>query len=600
MWLPIRKERGEKENPNFLLKIQLRAMTNSDIADIFRQIARILELKGENPFRIRAYEKAAQNIEGLSQSLEEFLKEDRLQTIPGIGKDLAGKIKEILETGTLNQYEELKRSIPEGLIKMLQIPGLGPKTIKLIYNEFKIKDIDSLEKAALSGRLEKVSRIKARTRENILKGIAILKEGKERAPLSVAIEVASSFLEPLKKMKEVSLVEVAGSLRRRKDTVKDIDILVVSSSGQKVMDRFVSLKEVKDILAKGITKSSVISRRNIQVDLRVVEKDSFGSALLYFTGSKSFNISLRQFALKKGYKINEYGLFKLKKGQEEKIAGRNEEEIFKILGMDFIPPVLREDRGEIELALKHNLPRLVTLEDVKGDFHIHSKYSDGANTLEELAQEGSRRGYEYIGVCDHSQSLKVASGLDKREIYRKLEEIRRLNKKLKSIQLLCGTEVDILSDGSLDYSREVLKELDIVIAAIHSGFKQTSRQLTRRIISAIKNKYVHIIAHPTGRLFGVRDSYEIDFSEIFSACRDYHVALEINAYPQRLDLNDINSRRAKMEGVSLALGTDAHILDQMGSINLGVWIAQRAWLEKDNLLNTWSFSKLYKWLREKK
>ncbi|MCD6539165.1 MAG: DNA polymerase/3'-5' exonuclease PolX [Candidatus Omnitrophica bacterium] len=575
-------------------------MENQDIANIFREIAIILELKGDNPFRIRAYQKAAQNIESLPFSLKDVLRDGRLEEIPGIGKDLAGKIKEIITTGKLRQHQLLKKSIPSGLIEMLGIPGLGPKTVKVIYEKLKISDIKSLERAALTGRLKGLPGIKEKTEENILKGIALIKGGRERMPLYQALKVAEGFVEPLKNLKEVEKIEPAGSLRRRKETVKDIDILIVSSKPSKVMDNFVNLPNVKEVLAKGETKSSVISRQNIQVDLRVVENASFGSALLYFTGSKNFNISLRTYALKKNYKINEYGVFKVEKNREKRVAGKTEEEIFRLFGMDYILPTLREDRGEIELALKRRLPKVVELKDIKGDLHVHSKYSDGTASLTELSYQAQKKGYKYLGVCDHSQSLKVARGLDVKTLFKKIEEVRKLNKKFKDFYLLAGTEVDILSDGSLDYPDEVLKELDLVVAAIHTGFKQSKSQLTRRILSAIKNKYVHIIAHPTGRLFGVRDSYEIDLDEILSACSDYNVALEINAYPQRLDLNDINCKKAKEKKVKLAIGTDAHIIEQLSAIELGVWIAQRGWLEKEDLLNSLDPQRLLKWLRSKK
>ncbi len=575
-------------------------MENQDIAKIFREIAIILELKGDNPFRIRAYQKAAQNIESLPYNLKELVKEERLEEIPGIGKDLAEKIKEIIKTGRLRQHEALKRTIPQGLIEMLNIPGLGPKTVKVIYEKLKISDIKNLEKAASQGKLRGLPGIKEKTQENILKGIALIREGRKRMPLYQALEVAKSFIQPLKNLKEVEKIEVAGSLRRRKETIRDIDILITSSNPSKVMEEFTALKNVKEVLAKGPTKSSVLSRQNIQVDLRVVEEACFGAALMYFTGSKNFNISLRQYALKKGYKINEYGVFKIEKGRERKVAGETEDEIFKLFKMSYILPTLREDRGEIELALKGRLPKVIELKDIKGDLHVHSKYSDGANTLSELALASQKRGYSYLGVCDHSQSLKVAGGLDKKRLFKKIDEIRKLNKKFKNFRLLAGAEVDILSEGGLDYPDSVLAELDLVIAAIHTGFKQSKKQLTQRILSAIKNKYVHIIAHPTGRLFGVRDPYEIDLDEILSACSDYNVALEINAYPQRLDLDDINCKKAKEKKVKLAIATDAHIIEQLDAIELGVWVSQRGWLEKEDVLNSLDTEELFKWLRSKK
>ncbi|HDN86209.1 MAG: DNA polymerase/3'-5' exonuclease PolX [Candidatus Omnitrophota bacterium] len=574
-------------------------MKNKLVADIFREIAKLLELKGENPFRIRAYEKASQNIESLTQDVEVFAKENKLTSLPGIGQDLANKIKEIIKTGTLTQYEKLKKEVPKGLLEMMEIPGLGPKTVKLIYEKLKIDSIGKLEEAAKSGKLRKLDGIREKTEENILKGISLLKKGRERTPLYLALKIAEGFLEPLRQMKEVEKIEVAGSVRRRKETIRDIDILIVSKNPSEVMDKFVNLSYVREVLAKGETKSSVRAGENeIQVDLRVVEKESFGSALMYFTGSKAFNIKLRQLASKDGYKINEYGVFALTKGKEKKVAGRTEEEIFKLFKMPFVAPELREDRGEVELALKNKLPKIIDRKDIKGDLHVHSKYSDGTSTIKDIALYAERMGYQYVGICDHSQGLKVAGGVSVKDVYAKIEEVRKINRQLKKVKVLCGTEVDILNDGSLDYPDSVLKEFDLVIAAIHSGFKQPQHQLTKRIVSACKNKYVHVIAHPTGRLFGVRDSYEIDFDEILKVASDYQVALELNCFPQRLDLNDINCMRARAKKVKIALGTDAHILDQMLNMDLGVSVARRGWLEKEDVLNCWSLDKLLKWLKK--
>ncbi len=569
-------------------------MKNQEVADIFKRVVKVLELKGANPFRIRAYEKAAQNIENLTEDIEIVCKEGELTSIPGIGEDLANKIKEILNTGTLKQYEELRKDIPDGLFKLLEIPGLGPKTVKTIYEKLKIDSLEKLEEAARKGRLRVLEGIRAKTEENILRGIALLKEGKERKPLYVALAVAKGFIEELKKMKEIEKIEVAGSLRRKKDTVKDIDILVTSPAPSKVMEKFVHLETVKEVLAKGETKSSVISKEySMQVDLRVVTKESFGSALMYFTGSKQFNIKFRQLAIKNNYKINEYGVFR----QNKKVAGESEEEIFSLMKMQYIPPELREDKGEVELSLKNSLPKLVERNDIKGDFHIHSKYSDGSSTIEEIAEKAKELGYAYVGVCDHSQSLKVAHGVSIKDIFKKIEEVRKVSKK-KGITVLCGAEVDIDSEGRLDYPDSVLKELDIVIIAIHTGFKQSKAQITRRIVKASQNKYVHIIAHPTGRLWGVRDSYEVDWEEIFKVAKDYRVSLEINCYPQRLDLDDTHCMKAKRKGIKLALGTDAHLLDQMLNIDLGVSVARRGWLESADLLNCMDKEELFKWLRK--
>jgi len=423
-------------------------MNSQDIARIFKEIAEILAIKGENPFRIRAYEKAAQNIESLGDELFTLIKEDKLTSVPGIGKDLAEKIKEIAATGKLKAYEDLKKEIPSGVLDMLKIPGLGPKTVHAIYQKLKIDTIEKLKKAAQDKSLTKLEGVREKTMENILKGIELIKKGGERTPLYFALNIAKGFLDELKKLKEVDKIEAAGSLRRKKETVRDIDILVTSEKPARVMDAFTSLSMVKRVLAKGETKSSVITRdSNIQVDLRVVEKNSFGSALFYFTGSKQFNIKMRQLAIKKGYKINEYGVFK----GEKSLAGKTEEDIFSLMKMAYIAPELREDRGEVEEALKNSLPKLIELKDIRGDLHVHSNYSDGSSSIEKIAKTAKDLGYQYIAVTDHSQSLKIARGLDKKEVYRKIEEVKKINKKLKGIRVLCGTEVDILSDGALDY-----------------------------------------------------------------------------------------------------------------------------------------------------
>jgi DNA polymerase (family 10) len=573
-------------------------MNNQEVAQIFREIATILELKGDNPFRIRAYQRAAQNIESLGQDLTLAVEEDSLTDIAGIGRDLASKIKEIVATGNLGYYEKLKKETPQGLLKMMQIPGLGPKTVRKIYEKLKIDSIETLEQAAREGKLESLGGIREKTEENILRGIELLRKGGERTPLHYAAAVGDSFLEELRPMKEIEKIEIAGSLRRCKETIKDIDILIVSEKPLVVMNKFINLPMVKEVLAKGETKSSVISRENnMQVDVRVVDKKSFGSALLYFTGSKEFNIKLRQLAIKNNYKINEYGIFSVSGSRERWLAGKTEGDIFSLLKMAYIEPELREDRGEIDAAIKDALPQLVEFKDIKGDLHVHSKYSDGLASLAQISQEAQKLRYSYIGICDHSQGLKVAGGLSKADIFRKIEELKKLNKKSR-VKLLCGTEVDINSDGSLDYPDSLLKEFDLVIAAIHTGFKQSKAELTRRIVSACSNKYVNIIAHPTGRLWGVRDAYEIDLDEIFKACRDYKVALEINCYPQRMDLNDINVMNAKKMGVKLCLGTDSHKLKHLAAMELGISVARRGWLAKSDLLNCLPQEALIKWLKK--
>jgi len=569
-------------------------MKNLEISTIFRDIAKILEIKGDNIFRIRAYERAAQNIEGLTEDIENFIQADRLTEIPGIGKDLAGKIKEIIKTNKLKFFDDLKKAIPEGLLDILKIPSVGPKTAKLLYEKLKIKNILDLEKAIKENKLEGIFGIKEKTIENISKGIELIKRGKERMSLAVSMQVADEFVNALKKLPEVEKISTAGSLRRQKETVRDIDILAISDKPQKIMKAFITLSPVKEVLALGQTKSSVRTNRGVQVDCRVVEEKSFGAALLYFTGSKNFNIKLRKLAIKKGLKINEYGVFRGNKF----VAGKTEEEIFKLLGMSFIEPELREDGGEVELAREFKLPRLIELKDLKGDFHVHSQWSDGGNTIEEIVHACQKRDYSYVAITDHSQSLKIAGGLSITDLKKKRQEIDKINKRLKGFRILYGAEVDIDSDGNLDYKDEVLKEFDIVVAAIHTGFKQSKGQLTKRIVKACKNKYAHIIAHPTGRLLGVRDVYDIDLEEILEVARETNTQLEINAFPQRLDLNDLNCHRAKEARVKLALGTDAHTTEQLETMKLGISVARRGWLSCEDVINTLDVDEFLKTIKK--
>lgn len=556
---------------------------NHKIAKIFNEIADILELKEENPFRIRAYRRAAQTIESLTEDVAEISRRGDLTKIPGIGADLAGKIQEFITKGKMDFYDNLRKDIPKVLLEMMSIPNLGPKTAKTIVEHLKIKSIKELEEKARSHKLASLPGIQRKTEDNILKGIQIYKKGKERVPLGVAEPLASDIVSRLKKIKGLQQIQVCGSLRRCKETVKDIDILVTSEQPKRIMDEFVRLPMVEEVLMHGRTKSSIRVYQGLQVDLRVVEPSSFGAALMYFTGSKAHNIRIRELALKQGLKVNEYGVFDSKSNRL--VCGKSEAEIFKRLGLRYIPPELREDTGEIEASIKDSLPDLIKLGDIKGDVHIHSKSSDGVNTIYELIDAAKVRGYEYIVITEHSKSLAVARGLKEKELLDQVKQIRRINKGLRGFRVLAGAEVDILDDR-LDYSDEILRQLDVVVAAIHTGFKQAKEKLTKRTIMAMKNKYVHIIAHPTGRLIGERGPYQIDMEEILRVAGDTNTALEINAFPQRLDLDDINSRRAKELGVMLAIGTDAHNIDQLEVMKYGVSTARRGWLSRDNVLNT--------------
>jgi DNA polymerase (family 10) len=559
-------------------------MISAEIAKIFEDIADMLEIKGDNPFRIRAYRKAARNIRTLAEDLEKFADEGRLDQIPGIGSGMKEKIYEILDTGRLQFYEKLKNEIPPSLVKLLSIPGVGPKLAKRFYEELDIRDIEHLEKMAKEHRLAGLPGIKEKTEQNIIKGIEMVKRGLERMTLGAALPIANEIVNQLSKLSEVKRISTAGSLRRRKETIGDIDILTTSSNSKKVMDTFINLPLVERVLVCGDTKSSIITYDGIHVDLRVVEPESYGSALAYFTGSKAHNIRIREIAMKNNLKINEYGVFDEKTSM--KIAGENEEEIYQILDLPFIVPELREDMGEIEAAKENRLPTLVELSQIKGDLHVHTTWSDGGNSIEEMLKAAQEMGYKYLAICDHSQSLKVAGGLSEDKLLEQIEKIKELNSKYKDFDILAGSEVDIKADGSMDYPDELLDKLDIVVAAVHTRFKMPRHEMTRRIIKAIQNPYVNILAHPTGRLLGVRDAYEIDLDEILKVAKRNNVALEINAFPERLDLNDINCKRAKDYGVLISINTDSHITNQLNYMTLGVSVARRGWLEPGNIINT--------------
>lgn len=569
-------------------------MKNQEIARIFNEIADILEIRGENPFRIRAYRRAAQNIDGLPRDVS-TLSEEELLSIPGIGQDLAGKIREYINTGRMASYEELKREIPEGLTVLLTVPGLGPKTAKLLYERLNVKNIEDLEGLAREHKLIGLPGIKEKTEENILKGIEMLKRGKERLPIGRVLPLAKDILEQLREKAPADNLSLAGSLRRWKDTIKDIDILATSREPERVMNVFVKLPMVKEVLMKGPTKSSVVIIEGIQVDLRVVEEISFGAALAYFTGSKAHNIKIREMAVKAGLKINEYGIFR--ESDNKRIGGEREEDVYRALGLPYIPPELREDTGEIEAALEGRLPKLIELTDIKGDLHVHSKRSDGSHTIEELILAAKERGYKYIAITDHSKGLGVARGLNEEKILEEIKEVRAMNKRYQDFRVLMGIEVDIRSDFTLDLPDEILRELDIVVASIHSGFRQGKEQLTKRLLSAIENPYVTVIAHPTGRLIGERDAYDVDLEEVFKKAKEKGKALEINAFPLRLDINDVQAKRAKELGIPIVISTDTHIVNQFDYMQYGVSIGRRGWLEKKDVLNTMNTENLLKWIK---
>jgi DNA polymerase (family 10) len=477
----------------------------------------------------------------------------------------------------------------------MEIPGMGPKTLSMLHKEKGINNLSQLEKALDDGSLLGLFGMGEKKVENIKRGIQLLKQSKGRMNLGIAFPVAKRIVEVLREKAGSRKIEWAGSLRRMKENIGDIDILATGPNQEKIVETFTHLPEVKEILASGETKASIIVEGGVQIDLRVVEEGSYGAALQYFTGSKAHNIHLRGISKAKGIKINEYGVFK----GEKKIAGKDERDVYRVLGMEWIEPELREDRGEIEAAKENRLPDLVKEADIKGDFHVHSKWSDGTSSIEEIAKAAQKKGYQYVALCDHSKSLRIAHGLDESRLMKQIEEIDQVNEKMKGFQILKGTEVDILADGNLDLSEKVLEKLDLVAAAIHSGFKQEREKMTKRITRALENPLVRILVHPSGRLLGARDPYEVDIDEVMETAKKYGKALEINAYFERLDLDDIRCRKAKEMGIPLAIGTDSHHLDQMWMISLGVAVARRGWLEKKDVLNTMSLKEILKWCRSR-
>jgi len=561
-------------------------MKNQLVAETLYKIADLLDLKGEIFFKSRAYRMAAQTIEVMDEDIGTLVKEKRLQDIPGIGEAIAKKITELVETGKLNYFEKLKKEIPEGLLELLNIPTLGPKKVASLHKNLGIKTLEELRKACLQGKLRDLDGFGEITEQNILRGIQLLEKTSGRALLNVAYGDGNEYLEYLKKCKKIDRISLAGSLRRMKETIGDLDILASSDSPDEVMEYFVKYGDVQQVLMQGSTKTSVLLNDNLQVDFRVVKDESFGAALQYFTGSKEHNVSMRSLAIKKGYKLNEYGLFKKK--TDKYIAGKTEEDIYNKLGLSYIEPELRENRGEIESAKKRKLPKLVKYDEIQGDFHVHSNWSDGNDSIETIAKYAKNLGYSFVGIADHSQSLKIANGLSEERVNKKINEIKNLNKKISDFKILCGTECDIKPDGSLDYRDSVLKKFDFVCIGIHSNFKMKKDEMMKRITKGMENENAHILAHPTGRLIGRRDPYEVDIEQIIETAKDTNTFLEINSFPDRLDLNDIHARLAKEKGVKCTLGTDAHFIAQLSYIRYGTATARRGWLEKSDILNTYN------------
>jgi len=567
-------------------------MINKKVSDIFYEIADLLELKGVN-FKPRAYRKAARNIDSLKDDLSDYYEEGNIRDIEGVGKAMEGKIKEIIETGSLEYLEDLREEMPVGLVEVMKVPDIGPKKAKKLYDEIGVKDLDSLKEKAEAGEIKDIKGFGEKTEKKIIRGIDMLEKISGRHLLNEVIPISEEVIEHLKP--HADKIERAGSLRRWKETIGDIDILATGDTDE-LMDTFANYDEVEEVLVKGDTKTSVRFVGGIQADLRVVDSDSFGAALQYFTGSKEHNVPLRQIAIDQGYKLNEYGLFK--KDSDEKIAGETEEGIYEKLGMKWIPPELRENRGEIEAAQNDNLPDLIELEDIKGDLQSHSTWSDGNNTMLEMGKRAEEKGYEYLAVTDHSQSLTVAGGLTKEDIEEREKELREAEDQL-GIHLLSGIEVDILKDGSLDMDDETLENLDIVLGAVHSNFKMDEDQQTKRITNAFSTGLIDIMAHPTGRMIGEREPYKVRVKDMIGSAKENNVVLEIDAFPERLDLDSLKARDAMEKGVMISIGTDAHGLHHLEFMKYGVATARRAWLEADNVLNTRSYEELIDYLESR-
>lgn len=563
-------------------------MTNREVADLLRLIADMLEIKGEVVYKSLAYRKAADNIEALGRDIREVWQQGRLRQIPGVGEALEKKLNELLSTGRLGYFEELQEQIPVGVVSLLSIPDVGPKTAKLLWEKLGALSVADVERAARAGRLRDLPGLGVRSEQRILEGIESLYRRSTRLPLGVAWPVARELAEALRRELGVDTVEPVGSLRRMKDTIGDIDLLAAYHQPEQATDAFVSLPQVAEVLSHGPTRASVVLHNGLQVDLRSLEPERYGSLLQYFTGSKDHNVALRALAQKQGLSLSEYGF---KRGDEE-ILCRQEEEVYAILNLPWIPPELREDRGELQAAQQGKLPKLVQLKDIRGDLHAHTDWSDAAASISEMAHAAQTLGYEYLVISDHTQSLGVAKGLDISRLREQRGEIERLNERFSGFRLLQGAEVEIRADGSLDYPDEVLRELDVVIASVHSGLRQDKDTMTQRVLRAVQNPHVDIIGHPSGRLLGQREATNLDLDRLLKAAAQTGTILEVNATPNRLDLDDVHIREAIQMGVSLAINSDAHSTAGLEVMVYGVAAARRGWAEARHVVNTLPLAEL--------
>ncbi len=573
-------------------------MKNAEAAQVLHDIADLLEMQGVD-FKPQAYRKAARSIEELSEDVAGLHKKggkECLKQIAGVGEGIAEKLDELLSTGKLKYYEELKKKFPAHISALMEVPGLGPKRIKLLHEKLGIKSVGDLEKAAKAHKISSLPGLGEKAEKDLLKGIGLVKKGKERMLLGLALPIAMELESRLGSLKFVSRAIVAGSLRRRQETVGDLDILVVSGKPKEVMDFFTSMKDVQRVLAKGETKSSILLRSGLQVDVRVVEEKSFGAALQYFSGDIQHNVKLREMAIGKGYKLNEYGLF-TRKG-DKYVAGKTEDEVYKALSMDCPEPEIRADRGEIEAAISHKLPKLISYNSIKGDFHAHTTKSDGSDKLGEMVDAAKKLGYEYIAITDHSVSERIASGLNEEEMDKWIKEIREFARKTRGIRVLAGSEVSIKASGELDYSDDLLRKMDIVVASVHSRFKSSGEEMTKRIVNALSSKYVDILGHPTGRRINRREPYAVDIKAVIKAAVDNNICLEINSQPERLDLKDIHVREVKEMGAKFVINTDSHSTEDLKFMELGIATARRGWLEQKDVINTLPLEELPRYFRK--
>jgi DNA polymerase (family 10) len=569
---------------------------NQELAGLFGDIGDMLDILGEDRFRVVSYHRAARAIEGLTGDIEDIVREGRLDEIVGIGEALAEKIEEYVTTGKIAYYDELRSKFPPGVLDLLQVPGVGPKKVQVLWQQLGITDLDTLQKAAETRRLRRLKGFGEKTEENILRGIQLVREGQARALIWDATQVVDRIVAHLNEDSPVERLEVAGSFRRMRETVGDVDLLAVAKDRAAVSKAFTTAPGIRDVLVAGDTKATILvpyvdywdKDRTLQVDLRILDADSWGAGLQYFTGSKDHNIHLRSMAVEKGLKLNEYGVFR----GDEKVAGRTEEDVYAALGLPWIPPELREDQGEVEAALTGKLPRLVEPSEVRGDFHVHTNATDGTEPLESMVASARRLGYAYVGISDHSVSATVAFGLTAERALARRDRVKELNDQTKGCTVLLGTECDILDGGEMDYPDEVLREFDFVIASVHSKFKQPRKENTERIVAAARNPHVDILGHPTTRLIGYRDPIDLNLEAVFAACAKAGTAVEINAGPSRMDLNGSQARSAKALGCLFAIDTDSHSSGELAAMRFGIGTARRAWLTAEDVVNAWSLDRV--------